>query len=218
MDFCGFFGVSGNNNENEKGASVMARPFAGVAFTLFLLIVCSVPLWAQSPGYTDFSSPANLTLQGDAFFPESSPNVLRLTPAVTQRVGGAWFNFKQPVAGGFTSVFTFQITNSSGNPNFPADGIAFVIQNAPPSELPPFSGTAALAGAGGSLGYAAGLAFRPPKTNSLLAYPTVWRWSSTLSQIRGTRTPTTLRCRVAVPPRTTRFTASVNSLTLASSL
>ncbi len=109
MDFCGFFGVSGNNNENEKGASVMARPLAGVAFTLFLLIVCSVPLWAQSPGYTDFSSPANLTLQGDAFFPESSPNVLRLTPAVTQRVGGAWFNFKQPVAGGFTSVFTFQI-------------------------------------------------------------------------------------------------------------
>ena len=157
MDFCGFFGVSGNNN--EKGASVMARPFAGVAFTLFLLIVCSVPLWAQSPGYTDFSSPANLTLQGDAFFPESSPNVLRLTPAVTQRVGGAWFNFKQPVAGGFTSVFTFQITNSSENPNFLADGFAFVIQNAPPSELPPFSGTAALAGAGGSLGYAAGLAF-----------------------------------------------------------
>jgi len=164
MDFCGFFAVSGNSN--DKSASGMARLFAGVAFTLFLLTVCSAPLWAQSPGYTDFSSPANLTLQGDAFFPESSPGVLRLTPALTQRVGGAWFNFKQPIAGGFTSVFTFQITNSLENSNFPADGIAFVIQNAPPSEIPPFSGTAALAGAGGSLGYSAGLAF-PTSENQI---------------------------------------------------
>src|SRR5262249_12875565 len=41
----------------------------------------------------------------------------------------------------------------------PADGIAFLIQNAPPSEAPPFGGTSALAGAGGAMGYAAGLAF-----------------------------------------------------------
>src|SRR5437879_2460015 len=151
MDFCGFFAVSENRTKELAGRAT--RVFVMATLSLVLLVVCNIPVFAQSPGYTDFSSPANLTLQGDAFFPESSP-VLRLTPAVAQRVGGAWFNIKQPVAGGFTSVFTFQITNSSiENPNFPADGLVFLIQNAPPSETPPFSGTAALAGAGGSLGY-----------------------------------------------------------------
>jgi uncharacterized repeat protein (TIGR01451 family) len=167
MDFCGFLPISGNRIAGRGG--VMARVSAIVARVTFLLIICGATLWAQSPGYTDFSSPTNLTLQGDAaFVPEENPNVLRLTPAATQRVGGAWFNIKQPVAGGFTTVFTFQITNPNEAQNFPADGIAFVIQNAPPSELPPFSGTSALAGAGGALGYAAGLAF-PTSENQFTA-------------------------------------------------
>jgi uncharacterized repeat protein (TIGR01451 family) len=164
MDFCGSYQASSRIGKRAAG---ITRTSVAVALTVFLLIICGAPLWAQSPGYTDFSSPTNLTIRGDAaFFPEETPNVLRLTPAATQRVGGAWFNIKQPVAGGFTSVFTFQITNSNEAQNFPADGIAFVIQNAPPSELPPFSGTSALAGAGGALGYAAGLAFPTSENQS----------------------------------------------------
>ncbi len=158
MDFCGLISTSGNRS--VKLTAQTHQGFVRLALTMLMLMACGAPLWAQSPGYTDFSSPTNLNLKGDAFFfPESSPTVLRLTPAATQRVGGAWFNIKQPVAGGFTSVFTFQITNSNENTNFPADGFAFVIQNAPLSEFPPFGGTSALAGAGGALGYAAGLAF-----------------------------------------------------------
>jgi uncharacterized repeat protein (TIGR01451 family) len=165
MDFCGLFATS--RNPIHERVNGMTRLLAMAIFLLFSFMILGGPAVAQSPGFTDFSSQTNLTTVGDAaFVPEGTPTTLRLTPAATQRVGGAWFNIKQPVAGGFTTVFTFQITNSNEAQNFPADGIAFVIQNAPPSELPPFSGTSTLAGAGGALGYAAGLAF-PTSANQL---------------------------------------------------
>ncbi|MGH9552782.1 MAG: L-type lectin-domain containing protein, partial [Terriglobales bacterium] len=57
-----------------------------------------------------------------------SSTVLRLTDATGSQVGSSWFNTPQPVKNGFSTSFQFQFTSPSEPP---ADGIAFVIQNAP---------------------------------------------------------------------------------------
>jgi hypothetical protein len=87
-----------------------------------------------------------ITANGDAQSAQNAleQNVLRLTPAAAHKKGSAWFNTPQPVAGGFTTVFQFQLTQGSEPP---ADGIAFVIQN---------SSLSALGRDGGSIGYADG--------------------------------------------------------------
>ena len=76
--------------------------------------------------------------------------VLRLTQdGVQQQAGSAWWMTQQSVANGFTSVFTIQVTHNIGSG--PADGIAFVIQNAAN-----FGGNgqlSALGGPGGDIGY-----------------------------------------------------------------
>src|SRR6266487_3302315 len=102
--------------------------FVIVAAIAALALVGSVaPVLAQSPSFSDFSSAANLTLNGNAAAPvnNGTTNVLRLTPTAPSQAGSAWFNIQQPVAGGFTTKFQFQITGASAPP---ADGIAFVIQ------------------------------------------------------------------------------------------
>ncbi len=120
--------------------------FVIVAAVAVLVLAGSVaPVLAQSPSFSDFSSTTNLRRNGNAVI--FNGNVLRLTPAATSQSGSAWFNVLQPVTGGFTTTFTFQISNTNpASPNFPADGIAFVIQNAA-------AGTAALGGGGGGIGY-----------------------------------------------------------------
>jgi hypothetical protein len=121
--------------------------FVIVAAVAVLALAGSVaPVWAQSPSFSDFSSAANLALNGSAQAPfnNGTANVLRLTPATTGQAGSAWFNIQQPVSGGFTTKFQFQFTGAS---NPPADGIAFVIQN---------SSVTALGQDGGSIGYADG--------------------------------------------------------------
>ena len=120
--------------------------FVIVAAVAILVLAGSVvSVLAQSPSFGDFSSTANLTRNGNAVI--FNGNVLRLTPAATAQSGSAWFNVLQPVTGGFTTTFTFRISNTNpASPNFPADGIAFVIQNAE-------AGTAALGGSGGGIGY-----------------------------------------------------------------
>jgi uncharacterized repeat protein (TIGR01451 family) len=143
----------------QRGAQRIGRQtlvFQIVALAAIVALCGTTPLLAQSPGFTNFSSAANLTLNGNAAAPffNGSVNVLRLNPALIGQDGSAWFNVKQPLTAGFTSVFKFQITNSNEPPApFPADGLAFVIQNAPPNEVAPFGGTAALGGAGGGIGY-----------------------------------------------------------------
>lgn len=75
---------------------------------------------------------------------DSGPTVLRLTPSANNQVASAWFTASQPLQNGFSTTFRFQFTNPSASP---ADGIAFVIQNA---------GTGAIGftgGNGGALGY-----------------------------------------------------------------
>lgn len=84
-----------------------------------------------------------LQLVGDA---EVWQNRIRLTPALPQTAGAAWFAERQPIAAGFEMVFQFQLTQQGGLGNG-ADGFAFVLQN---------NGPEALAGRGSARGFALG--------------------------------------------------------------
>ena len=77
----------------------------------------------------------------------STATVLQLTPSVTGLAASAWYTNPQPVAGGFTTTFSFQIGGTNTGTN--ADGIAFVIQNSPAP-----GGLSALGSGGGGIGYA----------------------------------------------------------------
>ncbi len=87
--------------------------------------------------FPDFSSVADLTLNGDA---AQAGSVLRVVPSLLTQSGSAWFNTKQSVVNGFETEFTFTMTNGG------ADGMAFVVQDSA-------SGTSALGTGGGALGY-----------------------------------------------------------------
>lgn len=89
------------------------------------------PVVAQSPNFPNFSSVTNITFNGNA---AQSGTVLRLTPAALFQDGSAWFNIAQPVAGSFSTTFTFRL---SGTTTVNADGIAFVIQNSALTALGP---------------------------------------------------------------------------------
>jgi hypothetical protein len=118
------------------------------AFLVLVQLSGSTLVMAQSPNFTNFNSTANLTLNQYARqFNNGTANVLRLTAAtnIANDYGSAWFNVQQPIMAGFSTTFTFQISNS-GMGNYPADGLAFVIQNSP-------TGTAALGPGGGGIGY-----------------------------------------------------------------
>ncbi len=114
------------------------------------------PLFAQI-SLTNFSPTPNpnLTLNGSALQIGTNGAVLRLTPeqvcsdgclANTHVSGSAWFHTQQPITGGFSTTFKFQITHDANVGAGPADGLAFVIQNSD-------AGTAARGGAGGAIGY-----------------------------------------------------------------
>lgn len=91
---------------------------------------------------TSVSAGCQVATNADAML---SGTYLQLTNGVKNQVGSAWTVAPQTVVNGFSTNFTFQFTNPS---NPPADGIAFVIQNAP-------SGLAAIGykGTGGAIGY-----------------------------------------------------------------
>jgi len=97
--------------------------------------------------YPDFTSTTGLSLQGAA---SKVGSVLRVsgTSGANGDAGSAWYTTQQPVAGGFSTTFHFQITQPQGinddDGNNGGDGFAFVVQNS--------SGTA-LGGFGGGIGY-----------------------------------------------------------------
>jgi hypothetical protein len=101
-----------------------------MAAAIAALVVGGVtPVLAQIT-FNDFSAPTGLTVNGNAAAPVTNTGgmkVLRLTPNAEFQSGSAWFNTAQPVAGTFSTTFTFQL-NSPGGIG-PADGFAFVIQN-----------------------------------------------------------------------------------------
>ncbi len=137
MDFAVPFSARKNCEQNISRDGLAVRI---VGLTL-MVIFATLPVLAQSPSYPDFTSITGLSLNGNAA--QFNGKVLRLTPATPSQVGSAWFTTLQPVSEGFSTTFTFQITNTS-QPS--ADGFAFVIQNST-------AGTTALGTGGGYLGY-----------------------------------------------------------------
>jgi hypothetical protein len=115
--------------------------FVLAAIAALVVVTGSTTAWAQcptSPNYLpDFSSnQACLTLNGTTpgypgFYTavSGSGTVLRITPNSTDTAGSAWFTTQQPVSGAFSTTFTFQLTGGNTGDS-PADGIAFLIQNA----------------------------------------------------------------------------------------
>src|ERR1700678_1858558 len=125
---------------------------AVAAISVLMLLAGSTIAWAQcpaSPAYSpDFTSNQScVALNSDGVFNVfSGSNVLQLSTSVGNQIGSAWYSTPQTVENGFTTSFQFQFTAPSTPP---ADGIAFVIQNAS-------TGTKAIGftgGTGGALGY-----------------------------------------------------------------
>lgn len=116
-----------------------------VCVSAFVLAAGAASALAQDGfTYADFSSTANLNLVADA---AQVGNMIALTPAVGRAKGAIWSQFRQNVAGGFETQFTFSVDNVHRGG---ADGFAFVIQN---------TSNTAIGGDGGALGYGDNPAF-----------------------------------------------------------
>lgn len=106
---------------------------------------CATPALATTFSFNDFSSVANLTINGNA---GQVGNTLQLTPPTTGQSGSA-FSTVQATLGSnasFSTLFSFQITSngSFGDADGPgADGIVFVLQTQANN----------VGGAGGGIGY-----------------------------------------------------------------
>ncbi len=91
----------------------------------------SNPLFCFNDYFGSFGSGSNPSIQGT-----SGSMYLQMNPAVGGTSQSAWFSVPQQVANGFSSYFSFQLTPPvTGTPpntvtGTPADGIAFVVQNA----------------------------------------------------------------------------------------
>src|ERR1039458_2922350 len=111
-----------------------------------------------SPDFSNVSNQACLTLNGTnngtlitappgppGFYPVVTPptpppvvaTVLRLTPNQAYWAGSAWYKTQQPVAGAFSTTFTFQLSGSTNTGFGPADGIAVVIRSSALTALGP---------------------------------------------------------------------------------
>ncbi len=81
--------------------------------------------------YTDFTDDANIGYAGKA---RRDNKNIRLTESDVNRVGAAWYKYRMPVRNGFTTEFSFRMSegvngvqSDSSCPG--ADGLTFVIQN-----------------------------------------------------------------------------------------
>lgn len=114
---------------------------------LLVTIVMFPGAGAAQVSYDDFTSTSGLYLVGAA---APVGNMLRLTPAIDNTRGAAWYDTQQAVSGGFVSSFEFRISELGGRTdsdgNIGADGFAFVIQNESCNILP--------SGPGQDMGYA----------------------------------------------------------------
>ncbi|MCU0533101.1 MAG: DUF4347 domain-containing protein [Hydrococcus sp. Prado102] len=93
--------------------------------------------------FSNFSSIADLTLNGNA---AQAVNVVRLTPALTNQAGSAFFNTPFTIDSNTSFQTSFQFRLHGGNGTSGAEGFAFMLQNST-------AGANALGEYGGSLGY-----------------------------------------------------------------
>ncbi|MCM3568628.1 L-type lectin-domain containing protein [Neobacillus mesonae] len=100
--------------------------------------------------FDDFSDPSDLTLNGSATTINSGgQTVLRLTGASTSQAGSAFTTETFPLSNGFSTFFSFQMTDPGGGDDPSgdgpgADGIVFMVQS---------NSNTALGAAGGGIGY-----------------------------------------------------------------
>jgi Bacterial lectin len=132
-------------------SAAISRLVIVAAIAALMVVGGSTPASAQcpaSPNYpTGFSTNGTcLTPNSNAGIVASTSTVLRLTNPAGNQVGSAWYNTAQPVENGFSTSFQFRFTSPSVPP---ADGIAFVIQNAPT----PLGAIGFTGGNGGAIGY-----------------------------------------------------------------
>lgn len=93
--------------------------------------------------FSDFSNITDLTLNGNA---AQSGNVLRLTPALQNQTGSAFFNTPLTIDSNTSFQTRFQFRLHGGNGSGGAEGFTFMLQNSA-------AGANALGEYGGSLGY-----------------------------------------------------------------
>lgn len=149
---------------SRRGKKLAMR--SGIRLCLFSLI--ALPLLLMSPAlaqqigfFPSFSNSSpnsvnNLRFNGNSSLAiYQSQTVLRLTdsgPGAEQ--SSTWFQIQQPVGGGFSTWFQFQVHNNVCCA--PTDGFAFVLQNSnntDSSQGASGRGVTALGAAGGGLGY-----------------------------------------------------------------
>jgi hypothetical protein len=139
-----------------KSRAFFCRFFFLSALVINLSVLCTPTLFAQvtinSGGFTSTTVCASTTSIPSGCVVATNNNAmavtgaLQLTASTSNQVGSAWAVTPQTVLNGFSTSFTFQFMNPSTPP---ADGIAFVIQNAP-------GGLTAIGytgGNGGAIGY-----------------------------------------------------------------
>ncbi len=94
------------------------------------------------PNYSSFANASSLKLNGNASINGSA---LRLTEAVGNNVGSAFFTAPLPVSDTTSFITAFEFRMTGGNGTLGADGLTFAIQNSP-------AGASAIGTAGGQLG------------------------------------------------------------------
>jgi len=132
--------------------------FCAVFTAAFLLV--GVASAQQVRFFPDFTSVANLQMNGSHQATWNSQNVLRLTDGNLssnshQESATTWFTIPQQVNLGFTTYFAFQIHNA--NCCNPGDGLAFVVQNSSSTDRSYGAigaGITAWGVSGGGMGYA----------------------------------------------------------------
>lgn len=97
------------------------RPWRGLSAAALLVVTAA----AGEFEFADFANTKDLFLVRDA---HRRKRVLRLTDSGNFEAGAVWYREKQPVAEGFDTTFTFQLTEQGGLGRG-ADGLAFVMQN-----------------------------------------------------------------------------------------
>lgn len=137
--------IGADQRRNLKGQD-MKTAFRNRMTATALVVAALAPCGAAMANfnYTDFSSVSGLSLVGNA---RQDSNRLLLTETARSNAGAAWVTAKQDVAVNFDTTIKVRMENRRGGG---ADGYALVIQN---------TGTSALGGSGGGIGYATNPAF-----------------------------------------------------------
>lgn len=142
------------NRSNVSTVNASKSKVLALSSMAVLSVAMCVPQAHADFDFPDFSVTSGLALAGTATV---SDNTLKLTQSVGASAGAGWYATKQNVSGGFQTDFRVRIFDRKGGG---ADGIAFVIQN---------TGTSALGGQGGAIGYATNQYFSQTGISNSLA-------------------------------------------------